>query len=168
MFDFPFHLGDTTHYYWAVLLHCCATLCHIVPWYALLRVEMIRVALHVRWSRDQVDAGRMGYLAVTDRLPAGFEAVNTDLWTVARVPELSKAHPFYRQLQWSSNVASHLEMRDDRVDLYFDRVHGDSVVATYLVRATTPGEFQAAAPMAELMYEADSTGYGTSKKVVIK
>ena len=129
---------------------------------------MLRVALHVRMPRDRVDSGRLGYLAITDRLPAGFEPVDTDLWTVASAPEISEEHPFYDQLRWSSDSASHLEMRDDRVDLYFDRVWGSSVVATYLVRATTPGEFRAPAPTAELMYEPDSTGYGVSRRVVIK
>ena len=41
------------------------------------------------------------------------------------------------------------------------------MAATYLVRATTPGEFALPPATAELMYQADSLGYSDAGKVVI-
>lgn len=129
---------------------------------------VLRVALLVRMPTDRVPYERLGYLAITDRLPAGFEAVQTDLWTVAKAPDLDESHPFHDVLRWSENDATHVEMHDDRVDLYFDRTWGSYVGATYLVRATTPGSFLAPPPAAELMYEADGTGYGEPTRVVVR
>jgi len=118
----------------------------------------LRVVLLARLPHGRVDSDRMGYLALTDRLPAGFEALQPDLWTVASVPELAQTHPLYSVMRWGSE-ASHVELRDDRALFYYDRVWGDYVHATYLMRATTPGTFSAAPASAELMYETDGIGH---------
>lgn len=118
----------------------------------------LRVVLLARLPHGRVDDDRMGYLALTDRLPAGFEALQPDLWTVASVPQLAETHPLYSVMRWGSE-ASHVELRDDRALFYYDRVWGDYVHATYLMRATTPGTFSAAPASAELMYETDGIGH---------
>jgi uncharacterized protein YfaS (alpha-2-macroglobulin family) len=110
----------------------------------------------------------MNYLALTDRLPAGFEPIQTDLWTVARAPEISNAHPFADMLRWGGSDASYLELRDDRVHIYFDRVWGERVLATYLVRASTPGTFVLPPAAGEFMYVGDSMGYSSSGTVTVK
>jgi alpha-2-macroglobulin len=120
--------------------------------------QVLRVVLLARMP-EHLPYGRHGYLALTDRLPAGFEAMQPDLWTVATVPELDAAHPLYEALQWTGSAASHVELRDDRAQFYFDSFWGEWVHATYLVRATTPGRFTAPPAMAELMYEPSSVGY---------
>lgn len=120
--------------------------------------QVLRVVLLARMP-EHLAYERRGYLALTDRLPAGFEAMQPDLWTVATVPELDAAHPLYEALQWTGSTASHVELRDDRAQFYFDDFWGEWVHATYLVRATTPGRFTAPPAMAELMYEPDSAGY---------
>jgi uncharacterized protein YfaS (alpha-2-macroglobulin family) len=111
---------------------------------------------------------RVGYVAITDHLPAGFEPVQTDLATVASVPELDASHPFAQVLRSGGNEASHMELHDDRVNVYFDRVWGDFIAASYVVRAVTPGSFEAPPASAELMYEPASHGYTESRKVVIQ
>lgn len=128
--------------------------------------DVVRVALLVKLP-SEVDRERLGYLAVTDRLPAGFEPVQPDLSTVASAPDLDERHPFAGYLMYGSE-ASHVELRDDRVHVYFDRVWGGEVAATYLARATTPGEFVLPPAAAELMYEGDSTGYSEAGRVVIR
>jgi hypothetical protein len=90
-----------------------------------------------------------------------------DLWTVARAPELGEEHPMADMLRWGSSEASHVELRDDRVLLYFDRVWGEYVAGTYLIRATTPGHYTVPPAMGELMYEPDSTGYSTAAEVTV-
>jgi alpha-2-macroglobulin len=129
--------------------------------------QVLRVVLLARMPED-LPYERRGYLALTDRLPAGFEAMQPDLWTVATVPELDAGHPLYDALQWTGSSASHVELRDDRAHFYFDRFWGEWVHATYLVRATTPGRFTAPPAMAELMYEPDSAGYSQADAFTVK
>jgi alpha-2-macroglobulin len=129
--------------------------------------DVLRVALLARLPDDDNARERRGYLALTDRLPAGFEAIQPDLATVATVPDLKDDYPFSAVLRWG-NAASHVEMHDDRVDMYFDHVEGDEVAATYLVRASTPGEFSLPPASGELMYEGDSTGYTEGGKVLVQ
>jgi uncharacterized protein YfaS (alpha-2-macroglobulin family) len=129
--------------------------------------QIIRVA--VRIEMPKLDTYRLGYLAVTDRLPAGFEALNTDLATTASLPELSKDHPFFEGLSGYGSAASHIDLRDDRVQLYFDHVYGGrAIFASYLARATTAGTFTIPPAGGELMYEAESEGYTDAAKVTVK
>lgn len=120
--------------------------------------EVVRVALLARLAEYHWN-DPPHHLAITDRIPAGFEAVQTDLWTVARAPQLTDAHPLHSMLRWGGVDASHFEIRDDAVYLYFDEVHDEYTAATYLMRATTPGRFTAPAAAAELMYTPDSSAY---------
>lgn len=129
--------------------------------------ETLRVAVLARLPIAAIERQRLGYLALTDRLPAGFEPIQPDLWTVSRAPDVDAQHPLYDLLRWGSGDASHVELRDDRVHLYFDRVWHEYVVATYLVRATTPGTYVVPPPIGELMYEPDSFGYGKHETVTV-
>lgn len=129
--------------------------------------QIVRVA--VRIEMPKLDSYRLGYLAVTDRLPAGFAALNTDLATTGSLPELSREHPFYDGLSGYGVSASHIDLRDDRVQLYFDHVGGErAVYASYLARATTTGTFIIPPAAGELMYEAESEGYTDAARVTIK
>ncbi len=130
--------------------------------------QVLRVALLATLPVGDLDSGEMNYLALTDRLPAGFEPIQTDLWTVARAPEISNAHPFADMLRWGGSDASYLELRDDRVYIYFDRVWGERVLASYLVRASTPGTFVLPPAAGEFMYVGDSMGYSSSGTVTVK
>lgn len=129
--------------------------------------EAIRVALLGRHA-EEADPHGVSHLAMTDRIPAGFEPVQTDLWTVARSPELSENHPLHVLLRRGGGSASHLELRDDRVHVYFDQIWGEYAAATYLLRATTPGTYAVPAAMAELMYEPDSTSYSDTVTIVVQ
>ena len=129
---------------------------------------VLRVALLADLPVGDLDSSEMNYLAITDRLPAGFEPIQPDLWTVARAPELSDKHPFADMLRYGGSDASFIELRDDRVQIYFDRVWGERVLATYLVRASTPGSFVLPPAAAEFMYVGDSLGYSSAGTVTVK
>ncbi|MCA9705585.1 MAG: hypothetical protein KDK70_07050 [Myxococcales bacterium] len=137
-----------------------------VDFSAIAPGQVLRVVLLARMP-DHLAYERRGYLAITDRLPAGFEAMQPDLWTVSAVPELDESHPLYHQLRWTGSSTSHVELRDDRAHFYFDRFWGEWVHATYLMRATTPGHFEAPPAMAELMYEPDSMGYSEARSFTV-
>ncbi len=129
--------------------------------------QIVRIALRIEMPK--LDSYRLGYLAVTDRLPAGFEALNTDLATTGSIPTLSKEHPFFDGLSGYGAAASHMDLRDDRVQLYFDHVYaGRAVYASYLARATTSGTFTVPPGSGELMYEGESEGYTDALKVTVK
>jgi len=130
--------------------------------------QVLRIALLAKLPVGELDSSEMNYLAVTDRLPAGFEPIQTDLWTVARAPEISDKHPFADMLRWGGSDASYMELRDDRVYIYFDRIWGERVLASYLVRASTPGNFVLPPAAAEFMYVGDSHGYSSSGSVTVK
>ena len=129
---------------------------------------VLRVALLADLPIGALDSSEMNHLAVTDRLPARFEPIQPDLCTVARAPELSDKHPFASMLRWGGSDASFVELRDDRVQVYFDRVWGERVLATYLVRASTPGTFVLPPAAAEFMYVGDSLGYSSAGAVTVK
>ncbi len=129
--------------------------------------QVVRVA--VRVELPKLDQGRLSYLAVTDRLPAGFEALNTDLATTGSLPELRRAHPFFEGLSRYGSAASYIDLKTDRVSLYFDHVHdGRAVYASYLARATTPGTFRVPPANGELMYEPASDGYTDARSITVR
>ncbi len=128
--------------------------------------QVVRVALRVEFP-DELSSWRRSYVALTDRLPAGFEPVDPDLETVARVDDLGPEHPFHAGLHGWYGTASHVDLRDDRVQIYFDQSYGRYVFASYLARATTPGSFALPPAHSELMYEPGSDGYSDAAKVTI-
>lgn len=129
--------------------------------------DVVRVALRV--DLPKLDTWRAQYLAVTDRIAAGFQPVQPDLATVASVPDLEKGHPFYEGLTGWGGSASYVDIRDDRVNVYFDHVYGNvTAYATYLMRATTPGDFVLPSARGELMYEPGSEGYSEGGHVTIR
>ncbi len=128
--------------------------------------QIVRVA--IRAELPKMDAWRMSYIAITDRLPGGLEAIDPDLATTAYTADLSKEHPFYDGLTSYGASASHIDRRDDRVQIYFDRGYGKVLYATYLARATTPGKFVLPPANSELMYEPDSEGWSDGGAVTIE
>lgn len=130
--------------------------------------DVLRVVVMLHLPTNTVDRKRLAYLAVTDRLPAGFEPIQPDLATVASVPDIRSDHPFAWLLRGYGNSATHVELHDDRVNIYYDRAWGDDVAATYLVRASTPGEFTLPPAAGELMYEGNSLGYSEAGKVTVQ
>lgn len=129
--------------------------------------QIVRVA--VRAELPSIDEYRRGYVAITDRLPAGLAPMDPDLATTTNVPDLLPEHPFYEGLTGYVNGASHIDLRDDKVQLYFDQIwSGTAVYATYLTRATTPGKFTTPPAWGELMYEPGSDGYSDASSLTVE
>jgi uncharacterized protein YfaS (alpha-2-macroglobulin family) len=130
--------------------------------------DVVRVLVVARLpDPSSVDRTRRGYVAITDRLAAGFEPIDPDLATVARPPDLDESIPFASIFrEWAGN-ADHVELHDDRVNIYFDHPWGEYVTASYLIRATTPGTFALPPASGELMYEPQSEGYSEAGKATV-
>jgi uncharacterized protein YfaS (alpha-2-macroglobulin family) len=114
----------------------------------LLRV---RLTLTTPEDRDQV--------ALVDRLPAGFEAVDTALQTSEKAGQSADN---------SSGEWVWRELHDERVTHFADHLPAGSHVAEYLVRATRTGSFLRPAPSAESMYSPDIFGHGAIETIRVK
>ncbi len=92
--------------------------------------DVVVVKLHVNVPRDAV------HVMVSDALPAGFEALNTNLATVAAV-----AGDDSNRYWWGDYRAMH----DDRVDFASEYIYRDDFDYTYAIRADRRGQVRAAA-----------------------
>jgi uncharacterized protein YfaS (alpha-2-macroglobulin family) len=114
------------------------------------------------------------YVALTDVMPAGFEAIDEDL-DITRRSLADEATAFddgdadsaeaYRAA-W--NGFDHIEKRDDRVLAFATRLSPGQHRFSYLVRATTAGTFNAAGTSVELMYVPDVSGRSAVASVTVK
>jgi alpha-2-macroglobulin len=117
-------------------------------------------------------------IAVVDPLPAGFEILDSAFATTAR--KLKSMSPNENQGEnndyygyeydyydwWWFSGFRQIEKHDDKVILFADYLAPGKHQFTYLVRATSTGEFRAASTSAEEMYDASVNGRGQG--VVIK
>jgi uncharacterized protein YfaS (alpha-2-macroglobulin family) len=121
--------------------------------------QLLRVRLTVKTSQHRAQ------VALIDRLPAGFEAVDTALATSARDPQgndeaTTKTEYGYGTWVWR-------ELHDERVTHFADNLSSGVHTAEYLVRATRVGKFVRPAPSAEAMYEPDVFGHGGIEVVTV-
>jgi uncharacterized protein YfaS (alpha-2-macroglobulin family) len=116
--------------------------------------DLIRVTLTLTLPKER------RYVAVTDALPAGMEAV--DGWFRTTASDLAKdasvqdngATPWW----WERGGFDHIEKYDDRVALFATRLADGRHEFSYLVRATTTGSFRVPGTIAEEMYAPEVTG----------
>jgi uncharacterized protein YfaS (alpha-2-macroglobulin family) len=129
--------------------------------------DLVRVTLTIT-----VPAERR-YVAVTDPLPAGFEAV--DGWfrtTAADIAKASTASSDDQPANWIDWLRrggfDRTEKYDDRVVLFATRLGEGRHEFSYLVRATTSGSFGAAGTWAEEMYAPEVNGRAGAATITIK
>jgi uncharacterized protein YfaS (alpha-2-macroglobulin family) len=131
--------------------------------------DLVRVTLSFRLTKER------RFVAVTDPLPAGFEAVESWFATTAR--DLSAQQD--RQTNdggdandwrnwWRHSGFDRVERHDDRVQLFATRLGEGSHEFSYIVRATTAGTFRTAPTRAEEMYEPEVFGRTATAVVEVK
>lgn len=89
-------------------------------------------------------------VALTDRLPAGLEALSVERSTSTR------------------GIFEHIELGDRRVSGYAARLPAGTWTLSYLAIAATPGEYTAAPARAETMYAPETFGRSAATRVHIK
>lgn len=107
------------------------------------------------------------FVVVDDPLPAGFEAVNPAFLT--EIEEKQKKLEQYKgqeEQSWWEGF-SHVERHDDRLLLFGDALSPGIHTHRYLVRALTPGEFDAPGTRAEEMYYPEVFGRSPEIRVSI-
>ncbi|MFH1435996.1 MAG: MG2 domain-containing protein [Pseudomonadota bacterium] len=126
-----------------------------------------------------VTTGRRHFVVVEDQLPAGLEVINTRFKTTSLmdVKELSEAagnqlggYSGYTSSTkpWWSNPFYHAEFYDDRFVTFADEVQPGIYRYSYLVRATTRGDFLAPPAKAEEMYQPEVFGRTGTVKFKVK
>ncbi len=96
-------------------------------------------------------------VAIVDPLPAGFEAVNTNLANAERAAAGT-----------STKAWDYQNMRDNRAEVFSMQLAEGTHVFAYTARAATPGTFLAAPAKAEEMYSPETFGRSVGQTVVIE
>ena len=123
--------------------------------------DLVRVTLTFVLTKER------RFVAVTDPLPAGFEAVES--WFNTTAQSLSQAQDRQSSQRGDGEVAEwqswwllggfdHVERHDDRIQLFATRLGSGSHEFSYIARATTAGTFRTAPARAEEMYTPEIFG----------
>jgi alpha-2-macroglobulin len=125
--------------------------------------DLVRVTLTFRLTKER------RFVAVTDPIPAGFEAVESWFATTARAVGSRQdrqtspgGEPNDNEESWDwmwrYGGFDHVERHDDRVQLFATRLSEGTHEFSYIVRATTAGMFRTAPARVEEMYEPEVFG----------
>lgn len=101
------------------------------------------------------------YAIIDDPLPAGLEAIdqNFEISPQESAPDRYDYDDLW-QRGWGWWYFDHVELRDERVVISADYLPAGTYVYTYLVRASTPGEFRVIPPTAQEFYFPEVYGRG--------
>ena len=125
--------------------------------------DLVRITLTFRLTKER------RFVAVTDPIPAGFEAVESWFATTAQTVASRQdrqttpgGEPRDDEENWNwmwrYGGFDHVERHDDRVQLFATRLSEGTHEFSYIVRATTAGVFRTAPARAEEMYEPEVFG----------
>jgi uncharacterized protein YfaS (alpha-2-macroglobulin family) len=111
------------------------------------------------------------FVAVTDPLPAGFEAVES--WFATTAADLARDQGDAEgggswMDWWERGGFDRVERHDDRVLLFATRLAEGEHVFSYVARATTAGTFRTAPAHAEEMYEPEVFGRTATDVVTVR
>jgi uncharacterized protein YfaS (alpha-2-macroglobulin family) len=133
--------------------------------------DLVRVTLTFILTKER------RFVAVTDPLPAGFEAVeswfNTTAQSLSRRQDQQSAQRGDREVAdweswWLFGGFDHVERHDDRIVLFATRLGLGTHEFTYIARATTAGTFRTAPARAEEMYTPEVFGRTASTVIEVK
>lgn len=117
------------------------------------------ITLKVKTRQDRT------FVVVDDPLPGGFEIVDPSFAVESSIDAKAVTREGYGYYWGDFN---HSEKYDDRMLLFADYLTQGEHTYSYLVQATTPGNFSIPATWAEGMYEPEVFGRTTSASVEIK
>jgi uncharacterized protein YfaS (alpha-2-macroglobulin family) len=108
------------------------------------------------------------YVVIDDPLPAGIEAIDEAFNTNPNVtaPEHFDRNTIW-QYGWGSWYFDHIELRDEKVIISADYLPPGTYVFTYVVRASTPGEYNVIPPVAQEFYFPEVYGRGDGSQFTV-
>ncbi len=132
--------------------------------------DLVRVTLTFRLTKER------RFVAVTDPLPAGFEAVES--WFATTSADLAARQDVQTSDAggdgvsgldwWRAGGFDHVERHDDRIQLFATRLEEGEHTFSYIVRATTAGTFRTAPAHAEEMYTPEVFGRTATTIIEVK
>lgn len=128
----------------------------------------IKLGARVRVRLTMVAPARRYHVALVDKLPAGFEAINPALAISEDTPSDPNAMQQRSFWWWYSRWYEHQNLRDERAEAFSGLVYAGTFEYTYVARATTPGHFVVPPAKAEEMYHPETFGRTGSTRVVIE
>jgi len=117
----------------------------------------------IRVELSMTSRSRRYFVALVDKLPAGFEPLNPAFATTSALETASAM-----QGSWANRWFEHQNLRDERAEAFTSLLWEGTYTYSYLVRATTAGEFVVPPPKAEEMYAPETFGRGASWRVVVE
>ena len=129
----------------------------------------IKAGARVRVRLTMAAPSRRYHVALVDYLPAGFESLNPELAVTERIPEDTKdsANGLNWWL-WRRVWFDHQNLRDERSEAFTALLWGGVYNNSYVVRATTPGQFVVPPAKAEEMYHPETFGRSKTDRVRIE
>jgi uncharacterized protein YfaS (alpha-2-macroglobulin family) len=133
--------------------------------------DLVRVTLTFRLTKER------RFVAVTDPLPAGFEAVESWFATTAGDLRAQQSRQTSERGEddgrgwhswWRNGGFDHVERHDDRIQLFATRLSEGVHTFSYIARATTAGTFRTAPARAEEMYAPEIFGRTATTTIEIK
>ena len=136
-----------------------------MPGAAFAAGALVRVTLRLTVPKER------RYVAVTDPLPAGFEAVES--WFATTAADLARDQGDAESggawmAWWQRGGFDRVERHDDRVLLFATRLSEGEHAFSYVARATTAGTFRTAPAHVEEMYEPEVFGRTASDVVTVQ
>lgn len=127
--------------------------------------DLVRVTLRVTLPKEA------RFVAVTDPMAAGFEAVDGFFKTTSQdlARDASSSDSDGDWMSWMRKGGfDHVEKFDDRVQLFASRLGTGTHEFSYIVRATTAGTFVTTGAWAEMMYRPEVFGRTASAVIDIR
>jgi uncharacterized protein YfaS (alpha-2-macroglobulin family) len=127
--------------------------------------DLVTVTLRIRNTQER------RWVAVTDPLPAGFEAVESLFATTATdlAEEQQQAEQGADWTSWFRQGGfDRVERHDDRVNLFATRLAEGVHEFSYVARATTSGTFRTAPAHAEEMYQPEVFGRTATNVIEVR
>ncbi|WP_309717003.1 alpha-2-macroglobulin family protein [Armatimonas sp.] len=136
---------------------------------------VVKAGAKVRVKVTMVATTRRYHVALTDPMPAGFEALNpelrgTEISANTASPQIAGRGGFGRfPYYWSWwHWYEHQNLRDERAEAFSSYLWEGAYEYSYICRATTPGTFIAPPAKAEEMYAPETFGRSASDRVRVE
>ncbi|KMQ49735.1 Uncharacterized protein CHISP_3365 [Chitinispirillum alkaliphilum] len=121
----------------------------------------IRAGARVKITVKMYSPVRRYHVALVDPLPAGLEALNSNL-------EGAQKAPCYKHFGRSWRWYRHQNLRDERAEAFTPKLWGGVYEYIYFARATTPGEFVVPPAKASEMYSPETFGRSGTDRVIVR
>jgi uncharacterized protein YfaS (alpha-2-macroglobulin family) len=131
---------------------------------------VIRAGAKVRVRLSMVATTRRYHVALTDPLPAGFEALNPELQGTENVPRDTGSIEGNGRFGywWWGHWWEYENLRDERAEAFTAYLWEGAYEYVYVCRATTPGQFIVPPAKAEEMYSPENFGRSGTDKVRVE